>query len=111
VGRGTHFRAGDGPGRGGPAPPTLRLAGGRVYADLAFSHAVPKPAGTGHTVALGAGWGLNTLLSAGAVRLDGDGRLCMLGSGACRRNSTRRPTTAGAPTRGGPAGGRPRTRP
>jgi hypothetical protein len=33
--------------------PTLRIAGGKVYADVAFSHAVPKPARTGHTVALG----------------------------------------------------------
>jgi hypothetical protein len=62
--------------------PALRIAGGRVYADLAFSHAVPKPARTGHTVALGIDWGLNTLLSAGAVRRDGDGRIRALGSSA-----------------------------
>jgi transposase len=37
---------------------------------------------TGHTVALGIDWGLNTLLSAGTVRRDGDGRLHRLGSGA-----------------------------
>jgi hypothetical protein len=62
--------------------PALRLAGGRVFADVAFSHAVPKPARSGHTVALGVDWGLNTLLSAGAVRLDAQGRLRTLGAGA-----------------------------
>jgi hypothetical protein len=70
------------PDRGALHPPALRLAGGRVFADVAFSHAVPKPARTGHTVALGVDWGLNTLLSAGAVRLDAQGRLRTLGAGA-----------------------------
>lgn len=55
-------------------PSTLRIAGGKVRADLACTHAVPKIHRTGHTVALGVGWGLNTLLSAGAVRLHDEGQ-------------------------------------
>ncbi|MEQ4722717.1 zinc ribbon domain-containing protein [Nonomuraea sp. B19D2] len=62
--------------------PTLRLAGGRVQADMAYTHAVPTTSHTGHTVALGVDWGLNTLLSAGATRLHPDGRISALGSGA-----------------------------
>ncbi|MCX5390995.1 zinc ribbon domain-containing protein [Streptomyces sp. NBC_00094] len=65
--------------------PTLRVAGGRVRADLAYSHAVPRAARAGHTVALGVDWGLNTLLSAGAVRLHDDGRLTALGAGGMFR--------------------------
>ncbi|MEV0158421.1 zinc ribbon domain-containing protein, partial [Micromonospora sp. NPDC050686] len=60
--------------------PTLRLTGG-VRADLAYSHSVPKARRTGHTVALGVDWGLNTLLSAGALRLHEDGRVTALGAG------------------------------
>ncbi|MFF4259166.1 zinc ribbon domain-containing protein [Streptomyces sp. NPDC001663] len=62
--------------------PTLRIAGGQVRADLAYTHPVPKTQRTGHTVALGVDWGLNTLLSAGAARLHDDGRATALGSGA-----------------------------
>ena len=66
--------------------PTLRPQtgphGGRVAADLAFTHAVPKAARAGHTVALGVDWGLNTLLSAGAARLRDDGTITTLGAGA-----------------------------
>ncbi len=62
--------------------PTLRIAGGQVRADLAYTHPVPKTRRTGHTVALGVDWGLNTLLSAGAARLHDDGRITTLGSGA-----------------------------
>ncbi|MEV7523074.1 zinc ribbon domain-containing protein [Streptomyces sp. NPDC091371] len=62
--------------------PTLRVHRGRVRADLAYSHGVPKASRTGHKVALGVDWGLNTLLSAGAVRLHEDGRITALGSGA-----------------------------
>ncbi|MFC7264450.1 zinc ribbon domain-containing protein [Streptomyces lutosisoli] len=62
--------------------PTLRLAGGKARADLAYTHAVPKPSRTGHTVALGVDWGLNTLLSAGAARLNDDGHINALGHGA-----------------------------
>ncbi|MFU8855276.1 hypothetical protein ACNAW0_30590, partial [Micromonospora sp. SL1-18] len=48
--------------------PTLRVVGGRVRVDMAYTHPVPKAKRTGHTVALGVDWGLNTLLSAGALR-------------------------------------------
>ncbi|WP_075737050.1 zinc ribbon domain-containing protein [Streptomyces acidiscabies] len=62
--------------------PTLRTHQSRVRADLAYTHTVPKTTRTGHTVALGVDWGLNTLLSAGAVRLHPDGRITELGAGA-----------------------------
>ena len=65
--------------------PTLRLHRGRVRADLAYTHAVPKARRAGHVVALGVDWGLNTLLSAGAARLHDDGRLTTLGAGAMFR--------------------------
>ena len=45
--------------------PTLRAAGGRGRADVAFTYPVPGARRDGHTVALGIDWGLNTLLSAG----------------------------------------------
>lgn len=62
--------------------PTLRTVGGKLRADLAYTHPVPKARRSGHTVALGVDWGLNTLLSAGAARLNDDGRITALGSGA-----------------------------
>ncbi|MGW1810005.1 zinc ribbon domain-containing protein [Streptomyces sp. NPDC002078] len=62
--------------------PTLRIAGGKVRADLAYTHPVPKAQRTGHTVALGVDWGLNTLLSAGAARIHDDGQITALGAGA-----------------------------
>ncbi|MET7664984.1 zinc ribbon domain-containing protein [Streptomyces sp. NPDC005356] len=62
--------------------PTLRIAGGKVRADVAYTHAVPKARRTGHTVALGVDWGLNTLLSAGTARVHDDGRITALGHGA-----------------------------
>ncbi|MFE9656531.1 zinc ribbon domain-containing protein [Micromonospora sp. NPDC006431] len=62
--------------------PTLRVAGATVYADLAYSHPVPKGRRAGHSVALGVDWGVNTLLSAGALRLHADGRITALGAGA-----------------------------
>jgi hypothetical protein len=65
--------------------PTLRLDADRVWADLAYTHAVPKARRAGHTVALGVDWGLNTLLSAGAVRLHDDGRITALGGGGMFR--------------------------
>jgi IS605 OrfB family transposase len=65
--------------------PTLRSGQGRVHADLAYTHAVPQAARTGHTVALGVDWGLNTLLSAGAARLHDDGRITALGAGGMFR--------------------------
>ncbi|MEV6734402.1 MULTISPECIES: zinc ribbon domain-containing protein [unclassified Streptomyces] len=61
--------------------PTLRITGGKVRADLAYTHAVPKTRRTGHTVALGVDWGLNTLLGAGAGRLHPDGKITALGAG------------------------------
>ncbi|MFM9609360.1 zinc ribbon domain-containing protein [Streptomyces niveiscabiei] len=61
--------------------PTLRIHQGRVRADLAYTHAVPRASRTGHTIALGVDWGLNTLLSAGAARLHDDGQITALGSG------------------------------
>ncbi|MEV0938734.1 zinc ribbon domain-containing protein [Streptomyces phaeochromogenes] len=67
--------------------PTLRLDQDHVRADLAFTHAVPKTQRTGHTVALGVDWGLNTLLSAGAARLHDDGKITTPGSGGMFRAS------------------------
>ncbi|MFH8731736.1 MULTISPECIES: zinc ribbon domain-containing protein [unclassified Streptomyces] len=61
--------------------PTLRVNGGQVRADLAYTHAVPRTRRTGHTIALGVDWGLNTLLSVGAARLHDDGQITALGSG------------------------------
>ncbi|WP_371545968.1 transposase [Streptomyces sp. NBC_00554] len=65
--------------------PTLRLHQGKVRADLAYTHAVPKPQRSGHVIALGVDWGLNTLLSAGAARLHNDGTITALGAGAMFR--------------------------
>ncbi|MEU8757934.1 transposase [Streptomyces sp. NPDC048659] len=65
--------------------PTLRVRSGRVRVDLAYTYAVPRPARSGHTVALGVDWGLNSLLSAGAVRLRGDGTLTAHGAGGMFR--------------------------
>jgi hypothetical protein len=62
--------------------PTLRVVGGKVRAELAYTHPVPKMRRTGHTVALGVDWGLGTLLSAGAARLHPDGKITALGTGA-----------------------------
>jgi IS605 OrfB family transposase len=67
--------------------PTLRTAGGRVLADVTFTMPVPQAKRTGHTVALGIDWGLNTLLSAGACRLNPDGSITALGAGAQYRAS------------------------
>ncbi|MFU8850637.1 zinc ribbon domain-containing protein [Micromonospora sp. SL1-18] len=61
--------------------PTLRVTGGKVHVDMAYSHPVPAARRTGHPVALGVDWGLNTLLSAGALRLGQDGRITALGAG------------------------------
>jgi Putative transposase DNA-binding domain len=62
--------------------PALRIADGRVLADVAFTHLVPRAKRSGHTVALGIDWGLNTLLSAGVCRLNPDGSITALGAGA-----------------------------
>ena len=65
--------------------PTLRLHQGTVRADLAYTRAVAKTQRTGHTVALGVDWGLNTLLSAGAALLNDAGPITTLGSGGMFR--------------------------
>ncbi|MGW3646909.1 zinc ribbon domain-containing protein [Streptomyces sp. NPDC000878] len=65
--------------------PTLRIDQGRVRADLAYTHPVPEPQRSGHVVALGVDWGLNTLLSAGAARLHDDGTITALGAGGMFR--------------------------
>ncbi|NUR04985.1 MAG: transposase [Streptomyces sp.] len=65
--------------------PTLRVHQGTVRADLAYTHAVPTARRTGHKIALGVDWGLNTLLSAGAVRLQGDGKITAGGAGGMFR--------------------------
>ncbi|MFJ8947683.1 zinc ribbon domain-containing protein [Streptomyces sp. NPDC102395] len=62
--------------------PTLRVAGGKVRADLAYTHPVPRVQCSSHTVALGVDWGLNTLLSAGVARLHDDGGITASGAGA-----------------------------
>jgi IS605 OrfB family transposase len=62
--------------------PALRVAGDKIRADLSFTHAVPAARRNGHTVGLGVDWGLNTLLSAGPARLNADGTITALGSGA-----------------------------
>ncbi|MEU5029025.1 zinc ribbon domain-containing protein [Streptomyces milbemycinicus] len=62
--------------------PTLRVHQGKVRADLAYTHAVPTARRTGHTIALGVDWGLNTLLSAGAVQLHETGTITAVGAGA-----------------------------
>jgi transposase-like protein len=64
--------------------PALRIHQGRIRADLAYTHPVPKAARR-HTVALGVDWGLNTMLSAGPARLHGDGRITALGAGGMFR--------------------------
>jgi hypothetical protein len=62
--------------------PAVRVADGKIRADLAFTHAVPAARRDGHVVALGVDWGLNTLLCAGAARLNADQTITALGSGA-----------------------------
>jgi hypothetical protein len=67
--------------------PTLRAAGGRVRAEVTFTHVVPQAPTDGHTVGLGVDWGLSTLLSAGAARLHPDGTITALGAGGQYRAS------------------------
>ena len=55
--------------------PTLRLNNDRVRLDLPFRTPIPTTKATGHGVALGVDWGVNTLLTATVGRLDG-GRVC-----------------------------------
>ncbi|NUS86723.1 MAG: transposase [Streptomyces sp.] len=65
--------------------PTLHVHQGKVRADLAYTHAVPTARHAGHTIALGVDWGLNTLLSAGAVQLHETGTIAAVGAGAQSR--------------------------
>jgi hypothetical protein len=62
--------------------PAVRVVGGKVGADVAFTHAVPASRPAGHVIALGVDWGLNTLLSAGAAWLNAGGAITAVGSGA-----------------------------
>jgi IS605 OrfB family transposase len=62
--------------------PVLRAEGGKARAEVAFTRAVPAARRDGHVIAIGADWGLNTLLSAGPARLNGDGTVTALGAGA-----------------------------
>jgi len=62
--------------------PTLRVAEGRLQAEMPFTLTVPAARRAGHAVALGIDWGLNTLLSAGVARLGPDGAISALGAGA-----------------------------
>jgi hypothetical protein len=61
--------------------PALRVQDGRVRADVTFTHLVPAARGDGHVIAIGADWGLSTLVSAGPVRLHPDGTITALGHG------------------------------
>ncbi|MFU8850615.1 zinc ribbon domain-containing protein, partial [Micromonospora sp. SL1-18] len=61
--------------------PTLRVTGRQVRADVAYTHTVPKARRTGHTIGVGVDWGLNTLLTAGALRLHNNGQITALGAG------------------------------
>ncbi|MEU1046010.1 zinc ribbon domain-containing protein [Streptomyces sp. NPDC005897] len=75
------------PGRAVLHLPTLSVHQGTVRANLAYTHAVPMPRRTGHMVALGVDWGLNTLLSAGAARLHDDRTITVLGPGGMFRTA------------------------
>ncbi|WP_409472280.1 transposase [Streptomyces sp. HC307] len=50
-------------------PPTLRVREGRLLLDVPYAQAVPKPERAGHRRAVAFDWGLNTLLTGGALRL------------------------------------------
>ncbi len=65
--------------------PTLRVRHEALRADLAYTHAVPKVQRTGHTIALGLDWGLNTLLTAGPVHMHDNGKITALGAGGAFR--------------------------
>jgi len=53
--------------------PSLRLVSGRVRVDLPWRQTIPRTAGTGHTVALGFDWGVNTFITAALATTDTDG--------------------------------------
>jgi hypothetical protein len=56
--------------------PTLRVADATVRVDLPFTQPVPTPPPSGHRVALGLDWGVNTLLTGSLGCLATDGRVC-----------------------------------
>jgi hypothetical protein len=62
--------------------PTVHVTEGGIRADVSFTQAVPRASRDGHEVALGIDWGVNTLLSAGPARIDGNGVITALGAGA-----------------------------
>jgi predicted RNA-binding Zn-ribbon protein involved in translation (DUF1610 family) len=49
--------------------PTLRVSGGRVRLDLPWRRAAPGAPASGHAVALGLDWGVNTLLTGTVAKL------------------------------------------
>ena len=53
--------------------PSLRLVSGRVRVDLPWRQSIPRTAGTGHTVACGFDWGVNTFITAALATTDTDG--------------------------------------
>ncbi|MGO4759715.1 transposase, partial [Streptomyces sp. 2MCAF27] len=53
-------------------PPTLRVRQGRLLLDVPYALAVPKPERAGHRTAVSFDWGLNTLLTGGALHLTGE---------------------------------------
>lgn len=61
--------------------PTLRLHGGRLRLDVAFTTAAPRTRPGGHTRAVAFDYGLNTLLTGGALTLAGDAQPTVLADG------------------------------
>lgn len=61
------------------SPPTLRVRADRVRVDLPFTQPVAVAPLTGHTRAVAADWGLNTLLTATYGTLDPDGTVVSSG--------------------------------
>ncbi|TMR98059.1 zinc ribbon domain-containing protein [Nonomuraea basaltis] len=55
--------------------PTVRITDGKVRIDLPFQTPIPSAPASGHTVALGLDWGVNTLFTGTIARLR-EGRVC-----------------------------------
>ncbi|MFI1333241.1 transposase [Streptomyces sp. NPDC020845] len=53
-------------------PPTLRVREGRLLLDVPYALAAPKPERTGHRTAVAFDWGINTLLTGGALHLSNE---------------------------------------
>ncbi|MGH3122956.1 MAG: zinc ribbon domain-containing protein, partial [Trebonia sp.] len=62
--------------------PALRIVKGKLRAEVPFTRPVPAARRAGHQTALGADWGVCTLLSAGAAVLGLDETITALGAGA-----------------------------